>query len=293
MDDELEQPGNTQDSAIDDAGGENHNQTGDDPLNQDHSDDSDSQEQTEEEEEELEVGGKRIALPKSIAETLKAERLMQADYTRKTQEVAEDRKAAQAEREQVREQAKAQQQYIAEIADLTAVDKQLAELKKIDLSEYVDVDPGGVQRVMLQIQQLESARNEAANKVTQKQQQFALSEQQETAKQFQEAKAYAEREIPNWSDGRDNQLQAYVKSQGIPDGSLGPLVLKHPAVLKMIHKAEMFDRLEKNRANKTAPTPPPAPVTRVTAAKPAAKSEANMSTKEWMAHREAQLRKKR
>lgn len=293
MDDELEQPGNTQDSAIDDAGGENHNQTGDDHLNQDHSDDSDSEEQPEEEDEELEVGGKRIALPKSIAETLKSERLMQADYTRKTQEVAEDRKAAQAEREQVREQARVNQQFIAEIAELTVIDKQLAELKKIDLSQYVDDDSVGVQRVMLQIQQLESARNEAANKVTQKQQQFALDEQQSFARQVQEAGAYVAREIPNWSLERDSQLQKYVQTNGIPEKALAPLLVKHPALFKILDKAEKFDRLEKNRANKTAPTPPPAPVTRVTAAKPAAKSEANMSTAEWMAHREAQLRKKR
>ena len=293
MDDDLEQPGSTQDSATDNAGGENHTQTGDDHLNQDHSDDSDSQEQPEEEDEEIEVGGKRIALPKSIAETLKSERMMQADYTRKTQEVAEDRKAAQAEREQVREQTRVNQQYIAEIAELTMIDRQLADLKKIDLSQYVDDDPVAVQRAMLQIQQLESARNEAANKVTQKQQQFALDEQQSFAKQVQEAGAYVAREIPDWSIDRDKQLEKYVQSNGIQREALAPLLLKHPALFKILDKAEKFDRLEKNRTNKTALTPPPAPVTRVTAAKPAAKSTANMSTAEWMAHREAQLRKKR
>ena len=293
MDDELEQPGSNQDSATDNAGGENHNQTGDDHLNQDRTDDTDSQEQTEEEDEEIEVGGKRFALPKSVAETLKSERLMQADYTRKTQEVSEHRRVVETEREQVREQARVNQQFIAEIAELTVIDRQLADLKKIDLSQYVDDDPVAVQRAMLQIQQLESARSEAVNKVTQKQQQFALDEQQSFAKQVQEAGAYVAREIPNWSSERDTQLQKYVQTNGIPEKALAPLLVKHPALFKILDKAEKFDRLEKNRANKTAPTPPPAPVTRVTAAKPAAKSTANMSTTEWMAHREAQLRKKR
>lgn len=293
MSDELEQPGSTQDSASDNAGGENHNQTGDGHLDQDQSTDEDSKEQTEEEDEELDVGGKRIALPKSIAETLKAERLMQADYTRKTQEVADQRKAVESEQQKVREQSKANQQYVEELAELKLVDKQLADLKKIDLTQYVDSDPVGVQRVMLQIQQLEGARGEAASKVAQKQEQYALDKQQSIAKQLQEAEAYVKREIPDMTKERSAQVSQYAIAQGIPQESLAKAVMRDPAFIKLLDKAEKYDRLEKNRATKAAPTPPPAPVTRVTAAKPAAKSESSMSTAEWMAHREAQLRKKR
>lgn len=290
MSEALEQPGEDQDSANPaNAGGAEQTQTANDQddLNQN----SESEDQPEEDEE-VEIGDKKFVLPKTAAEKLKAERMMNADYTRKTQELAEQRKAVETEQQTVRQQAKEQQQYVADIAKVTAIDDQLAELRKLDLSQYVDSDPVGVQRVMLQISQLEAKRNEAAQAVAQKQQQFAVEKQQAIAKQVHDAESYFEREIPGWTPERSNQLQKYTAEHGIKADQLAKAILRDPAIVKIIDKAEKFDRLEKSRNAKPAPTPAPAPVTRVTAAKPAAKSPESMSTAEWMAHRNAQTRKK-
>ena len=53
---------------------------------------------------------------------------MQADYTRKTQEVAEQRKAMEAQREQVAQQMKMAQEFAEEIGAVKAIDMRLAQL---------------------------------------------------------------------------------------------------------------------------------------------------------------------
>lgn len=295
MEDELEQPGAGQDSgaAAHPAAGQQNGGDIDLELNPD----PDSEEQLgDEEDEEIEVDGKKFALPKSAAEKLKAERLMHADYTRKTQEVAARRDQVEAQAATVEKQYKEQQTYIADYAKVVAIQDQLAELNKINLADFVDSDPVGVQRIQVQKAELERKFNEAAQAVTQKQHQFALEQQQSLAKQAQEASAYVAREIPGWSAERDNQLQKYVQEVGIPQQELMPLLLKHPALFKVLHQAELYAQLAKKQQT-TKPKPPTQdkPVTQVTAARSgrATRDPSKMSTAEWMAHRNSQVRKSR
>ena len=69
-----------------------------DDLSPDLLDEQQAEDGTDDETEE-ELDGAKIRGTKAAIEKIKAERLMQADYTRKTQTVAEERKAVEAERE--------------------------------------------------------------------------------------------------------------------------------------------------------------------------------------------------
>jgi tetrahydromethanopterin S-methyltransferase subunit B len=291
MFDELEQPGATPDSEAAAASAAEELQQ----AEQQHDDDldPDSQEHAEEEEE-VEIGDKKFALPKSAAEKLKAERLMQADYTRKTQEVAETRKSVEAEREQVRQHAEQQQQYIKEIAKVTALDDQIAEYAKLDWNALSDQDPISAQKLHFQYQALQQQRQTAAEAITQKQQQNALVEQQEVAKQIQEAEAYVQREIKGWTPERSTQLNSYAQAEGVKfDQAFAKVLVQNPALIKIMHKAAMFDQLEKKQSTKPAPTPAPAPVTRVGAARAtAAKDPSKMTDAEWAKWRSEKNRKR-
>jgi len=248
-----------------------------------------------EEEEEIEVDGRKFALPKSAAEKLKAERLMQADYTRKTQEVAESRKAIEAERESVRQQAEQSQQYIKEVARVHALDDQLEQFKQIDWLALADQDADAAQKLNFQYQALLQKRAEAAQAVTQKQQQHALEEQRALATQYQEAEAFAQREIPGWNQETAQKLNSYAASQGIKiDQNFAKLMIQQPALIKLMHQASMFSQLKEKQSTKPqAPAAPPAPVTRVGAARAAAKPDpSKMTDAQWYAARREQGRKR-
>lgn len=248
----------------------------------------------DEEEEEIEVDGRKFALPKTAAEKLKAERLMHADYTRKTQEVAEEHKATAAEREQARQEREQSQQYIKEVAKVHALDDQLAEFNKVDWNALSQSDPALAQQLDFQRRDLERKRAEADQAVTQKQQQNALAEQQATAKQVQEAEAYVQREIPGWNKELGAELNTWALDKGVKlDQAFAKAVIGNPALIVMMHKARMLDQLEKKQSAKPKPAPPPAPVTRVSAARAsAAKDPAKMTDAEWARHRKEQQRKR-
>lgn len=288
--DEQEQLVETPDSnAAHAAAAEEHDQQAD---NHDDNVDPDSQEQAEEDEE-VEIDGKKFALPKSAAQRLQSERLMQADYTRKTQEVADSRKALEAEREQAKQQAAQHQQYLDDVADVRAIDKQLKQYADLNWNQIIEQDP--VQAMQLQQQQraLEAERSTKVQSITQKQGEQALAEQQATAKQIQEAEAYVQREIPGWTKERGQAVNDYIQAQGVKlDQAVAKVVFANPALVKLFDKAEKFDQLvAKQSAKPPKPAAPPAPVTRVSAARASAKVDpSKLSTSDWMAQRNKQVR---
>lgn len=294
MEDDLEQPVNPDSEAAGNTAAEDENLVVDEQLD-DVDPDAVSQEEAEEEEDEIEVDGKKFAMPKSAAEKLKSERLMHADYTQKTQAVAEERKAVAAEREQVQRHQQEAQQYIEDIAEVHSIDKQLAAYAGINWDELIDQDAQGAMKLQQQHRALEAARNTAVQVITQKQQQNALSEQQALAKQVQEADAYFKREIPGWSDERSTRVQQYAIDQGLPADVLFQAVVRHPALAKVLHKAELFDQLEKKQtaAKPKAPVQEK-PVTRITATRASAQRDPDkMSMDDWATWRNAQRNKKR
>lgn len=290
--DELEQSAELPNSdAAHDAAAEDHN---DAELNDGLSPDPDSQEQTEEEDE-IEVDGKKFVMPKSAADKLKAERLMHADYTRKTQEVAKDRETVATEREQNRQQAEQQQKYLDDMAEMRAIDKQLKQYNEMDWNQAIENDPVYAMQLQQQQRALEAQRSQVAQTIAQKQNEHALNEQQATAKQLQEAEAYVQREITGWTPERGSVVNAYATAEGMKmDQAFAKLIIQQPALLKIMDKAEKFDQLVKKQAMKPkAPTAPPAPVTRVSAGRAtAAKDPAKMTDAEYFKHREEQRRKR-
>jgi len=290
--DELEQSAELPNSdAAHNAAAEDHN---DAELNDGLSPDPDSQEQTEEEDE-IEVDGKKFVMPKSAAEKLKAERLMHADYTRKTQDVAKERETVAAEREQNRQQAEQQQQYLDDMAEIRAIDKQLKQYNEMDWNQAIESDPVHAMQLQQYQRALEAQRNQVAQTITQKQNEHALNAERSLATQVQEAEAYVQREIPGWTNERATQINAYATSIGVKvDQGFARMIVQTPALLKVFDAAEKFDQLVKKQAAKPkAPTAPPAPVTRVSAARASAKVDPDkMSTADWMKHRNDQLRKR-
>jgi hypothetical protein len=100
----------------------------------------DSQEQPVDEVEEIELDGKKHKVPKAIAEIVAKRDSFQADYTRKTQEVAEKRKAIE-DKEQFLE---ARTQFLTvagqELSELQALQKQYAQFQQVDWNALIATD---------------------------------------------------------------------------------------------------------------------------------------------------------
>jgi len=254
----------------------------------------DSQEQPEQEEtDEIEVDGEKFALPKTAAEKLKAERMMQADYTRKTQEIAEERKALAAQREQ-REQEDASD--FEERSRAHQLAETLKQYEQVDWQTAWDQDPIAAGKAQAQIQAMQNEYARLNGSIAQRQQHRAMSEQQEIAKRVQEAEAYVQREIPGWTEKRGEELKQFAASQGLElNQKTARMLIENPALLKIMHKAALFDQVEKKQTAKPAPPAPPAkPITRIGSKAPTGQVDpSKLSADEWREWRERDLANKR
>lgn len=254
----------------------------------------DSQEQpTDEELAEIEVDGVKFDMPKAQAEKLKAERMMQADYTQKTQAHAERVRAFEAEQQQ---RVEADQRDFVERAKLHQIDDTLKQYSQVDWQAAYDQDPIAAGKAQAYIQQLNGERARLEGNIAQNQQQRALSEQQSTAKQVQEAEAYVSREIPGWTEARGEQLKNFAAAEGLQlTPEVAKVLIKNPAFFKIMNKAEMFNQMEKKQSVKTAPPSAPSkPITRVNVKGTSGQVDPNkMSADEWRVWRDSQIAQKR
>ncbi len=218
---------------------------------------SEEQEESYEEEEEQEqtptyrvkVGKDEVEVP--LDELLKGYSRT-ADYTRKTQEVAEQRKAVEAERQRIEEANRLRDVYAQR---LQVIEQMLSQPEKAeDLASLKENDPIGY--AVRVAEQSEKEKQLAA--VRAEQQRIA---QQQQAEQSERLKAHlaAEAEklqsaIPEFSDPAKrevikNDVRNYAKQIGFTDEELAQ-VYDSRAVLAL-YKAAQYDKLVANKTEAT------------------------------------------
>jgi hypothetical protein len=238
-------------------------------------------------EEEVEFEGEKYKLPPKLKDAL----LRQADYTRKTQEVAEQRKAIESQAAEVRRMAEEQQQYVGEVAEAIAVNKQIQQLQAHVEQLVAAENLADAVKVDMQIRKLQAYGQQLAQGITQKQQQQALARQQEIAKSLQEGRAVLERDIPNWSPETAKQVTKYMSDLGAKPQNLE--AVSDPAFIKAFHKAQLYDQLVAKQAAKPKPEAQEKPVTRISASKSGTQKDPDkMSVEEWTKWRNAQLKRR-
>jgi hypothetical protein len=237
--------------------------------------------------EEIDYEGEKFKVPKVLKEAF----MRQQDYTQKTQSVAEQRKAVEAQAAEIQQRAAMQQQFIAEYAEVHSLDSQLQQYAQVNWTELIDADPVQAMKLDRQMRELQQRREQVVSSVTQKQQQHQLQMQQETAKRMQDGKAVLEREIKGWAPGNelDNSLSEYANANGVQN--IGPAIADNPKVAVFLHKAWQFDQLMKKAATpKEKPEPQEKPVTRITARTgTATKDPSQMTDREFARFRASQI----
>lgn len=188
-----------------------------------------SQDQTEPEDdsEEIEFNSKAYKLPREIASAVKD---MQKDYTVKTQAVAEQRKAFEA-------QAQFHQENIKEVAQLEAINSSLSEFSQVDWGAVMQDNPAMFRQLEAQQKQLEEKRNQIQGALNVKYQKSTEERQLTEAKLIQESETEIKRLIKDWSPELDSKLQKFAADRyGFPRDTVGEYK-KDPKVAKLLHDA--------------------------------------------------------
>lgn len=260
------------------------------------SEDGQETEQTDEEFDEFEdEDGVKYKVPKAIVPKL----MMQRDYTRKTQEIAEQRRAFEAEA-QAREEAYAlREEVFQDSAALTNVEQRLNAYRNVNWAAWQSQDPQGANAALADYTQLRDVHANLQQQVSYKASQLQSRREQEAAIATQKALEHLSRPDPsigwdgNYTPTKRETFTKFVEQFGIPNEE--QTSVRSPGWVKLVHLAMIGkETLSKSKqVSKPAPKPAVKPVPTVTSGKTSAATvdPDKLSPEQWVKWREAQIRK--
>lgn len=249
---------------------------------------------TEPETEEVEFNGNKYRIPKDIAPHL----MMQADYTRKTQEVAEIRKSVEAQRAEIQREAEINQAMIDDIAQARAVETRLQALQRVNWNEVPLEDQ---QRLLIEQMQLRQAKEDLGQRMNGRRTEIEAMRERETATALSQAVEVLTKPKPEigWTGKFDQTTRDNLTKFGLELGYSNERLnsIRDAIDIQTLNLARIgYEALKKQRTATAKPAPVEAkPVPEVTAAKspqPIRGLDDRLSTDEWMRRRNEQLRKK-
>jgi hypothetical protein len=221
------------DSQVSDLELASHEPHGDDPPDEDNP-------AAEHDGEEIEHEGRKYRVPK----TLKYAFLRQADYTRKTQELALQRRAFEQEAAQSRAADAAELQ---DYARLTAISDQIAAYDQIDWRTLEAQDPLQAQSLWRERTQLIEARAGLADHVDHRRQVQAFEAQRDAAKRLEDGHRELSRDIQGWSPDLASKLSDFGQKEfGFSADEIGGVL--DPRMVKVLHLAYLGRQSQKAQA---------------------------------------------
>ena len=238
----------------------------------------------ESDDEEIEHEGAKYKVPKPLKEAF----LRQADYTTKTQTLAEERRGLEAERQQLAAQQQFQQQHIKDVAKVMSIDERLEQFRQIDWNAAMDADPVGAMKLDRQMRELQQQRTQVVQSIEQTQARTSYESQQATARRNAEAAQELAREIKGFGTPEVTKaLKDTGKAFGYKPEELDSVT--DPRAVRLLHEAYMYRKLV---AEKKAPEAGKTitPITRVSgAAATVQKDPSRMSDSEFAQWRKRQI----
>jgi chaperonin cofactor prefoldin len=238
----------------------------------------------------VEYEGKAYKLPPELKDAL----LRTADYTRKTQEVAEQRKTVEAKMAEAQAAYQTSQEVIEARAVAHHIDSQLKQYENVNWQALENEDPMAAMSHWRQFQQLQQQRGQVAQYLDKTQNDLSEQAKQATAARLRETRAFAEKELKGWTPELDNKITEFAtKDLGFSVDSLRDQYT--PQVYRTLYLAHIGHlALQKQTAAPKPSAPAAQPLTKVTtrANPPPSGLDDRLSMDEWTKRRNAQLAKK-
>jgi hypothetical protein len=241
-----------------------------------------------EELDEIEHEGKKHAIPKALKPLF----MMQSDYTKKTQEVADTRRELEARQTAFQEHTKAQEAFIGDFAKIEALNGRIAEFEKVDWQTLSQQDAPRAQALWFEFSRLKDQRVALSGGLRQKIDERSQAQRRDHDKRVEESQAVLRKEIPNFGPELVSKLRDFGMTQaGLTQKEVDAVI--DPRHVKLLYLAHIGHELaEKQRKAMTKPKPTEAkPVPTVQAkGKTDSRLRDDLSIEEWTKRRDAQER---
>lgn len=227
----------------------------------------------------VEYEGKTYKLPPELKDAV----LRQSDYTRKTMDLADQRKAIEAEARQLADANAITKEEIGAAVQYQMVQEKMQALLSTDVS---DLSPEDVTALRLDFSDLEKQASQWANAL----QLISEKRQQSTSQQMQQARDAAIKEaartIPNFTVERRQALEQFAVENGAAAEEVANLT--DPKIYKLLHLADIGQRFinSQGKARKVEAAQAVKPVSEVGGGKSASSKDPDrMTPEEYHQHR--------
>lgn len=210
---------------------------GDEEVQQDESE-SQTEGDGQDDAEEVEFEGKAYKVPKELKDAL----LRQADYTQKTQAVAEQRKAVEERAQLLEQRERVMGMAFDKAVELREVQNRLAQFDQIDWQSLAQNDPAQATQLNIAYQQLQREAQKKYGEL----QQVQTASQQLTETKRQQMLADAEKDLkarlPNFNAEVAAQIKVAAREYGITDQELNAVM--DPRYVHVLHDAMKWRALQ-------------------------------------------------
>lgn len=252
---------------------------------------------------EVEYSGNKYKVPKELAPIISnAEEIIKgfkADHTKKTMGLAEDRKAVEAEREAVRQEAQLHHEIINELSQLKSVEAELSQYQNVNWQQWQAADANAAAAGMARMMQLQNAHRQVYGQVEARKAEVATTRDRQADTMRSQALEALSKPDPEkgwdgiFDDAKRDKLTKFGREIGYTDEELAGT--SHHLMIKTLHLAKIgYDSLKKSKAAATAPPRPvanPVPVLATGKSRPPNVLSDSMSTAQWIRVRNAQAAK--
>lgn len=234
--------------------------------------------EAESEVEDVDWEGKKYAVPKELKDAL----MRQSDYTRKTQEIAETRRALEAKEAEIQQRAQVEESHLNDLANLRLVDGVLSKYQNVNWQAENQNDPVATQAKWIDYQQAMQARQALAGRISEAQQQRGLHQQRDIARRLQESEEALRADEKSWTPEKSAQLSQFIReTYGFTVDELAQSL--SPKFVRAMRDAMVGRQAIKNATQKAPPVPAAKPITTLKANKPAPRGLSDeLSIDEWM-----------
>ncbi len=207
---------------------------------------------------EVEYEGETYKLPPKLKEAV----IRQSDYTKKTQEVAQQRQLY----EQTLQQTKLWQMdrqfsesVATEQAQLSALD---SALKQFDALDWRNMSTDDIVRTKLELDRLKEQRQAVEKSIDGKRGQFQQAVAQHQQQLIRQGQEFLTKAIPGWNDSLAKEVVSHAISDGYTEAEVQSIL--DPRNVKTLWKAMQYDKLQQKakttvqeaKSIKTTPTQP-------------------------------------
>jgi len=272
----------------------------DDTLSADTYENDDGSGEAPEEDEELDIDGDPVRVPKSLAEKLKARMMMQADYTQKTQALAEQRREIESQRQATQWEAETRSALFNEEAQLLTVRQRLEQFQGINWAALANQDMQQHAVMQAEYTQLKDYHDRLSGHVEGRRHELASYREQSTAIALERAVQHLNTPKADigWDGKFDAEKRASLTKFGMDVGGFSNEELSataDPRHIQMLNLARIgYETLRKQNATlkQAKPEAKPVPTVAMGKTRTGPSNPDKLSPEQWVKWRESQLARK-